>query len=51
MLIDTHLHLDGSDEKIKKIVDRALENDVKYLIVSGSDREDNKFNTKFLIFL
>lgn len=48
MLIDTHLHLDGSDEKIKKIVDRALENDVKYLIVSGSDREDNKFNTKLV---
>ena len=46
MLVDTHCHLVNEDYNIDEIIRRAGENDVKYLIVGGSDREDNKLNLK-----
>lgn len=40
MLIDTHLHLSKDDyEDIDLIIKRALDNNVKYLIVSGCDKK------------
>ncbi len=47
MLIDTHLHL-SEYKDISKVIDRAIKNDVKYLIVSGSDFSDNKWNMSLL---
>lgn len=47
MLIDTHLHL-NSFKDVRKVIRDAKEKDVNYLIVSGSDKIDNKFNTLLL---
>ena len=44
MLIDSHLHLVNEDYNIAKVIKRANDNGVKYLIVSGSDRVDNFLN-------
>lgn len=44
MLIDTHLHLDDYGLDIDKVVNRAKSVGVNYLIVSGSELSDNKFN-------
>ena len=47
MLIDTHLHLTdiaNEDDNIANIIKRAVDNDVKYLVVGGAEREDNYFN-------
>lgn len=48
MLIDSHCHLVNEDYNIDEIIEKAKENDVKYLIVSGSERDDNKLNIKLL---
>ena len=48
MLIDTHLHLFNEDYDIDEVISRAKDAGVKYLIVSGSDLVDNKFNEKLL---
>ncbi len=48
MLIDTHLHLFNEDYDIDEVISRAKAAGVKYLIVSGSDLVDNKFNEKLL---
>lgn len=48
MLIDTHLHLFNEDYDIDEVISRAMDAGVKYLIVSGSDLVDNKFNEKLL---
>lgn len=48
MLIDTHLHLFNENYNIDEVVSRAKDAGVKYLIVSGSDLVDNKFNEKLL---
>lgn len=47
MLIDTHLHL-NSFKDVQKVIRDAKEKDVNYLIVSGSDKIDNKFNIGLL---
>ena len=47
MLIDSHCHLDEYKD-IDKVVNDAIKNNVKYLIVSGSSLEDNEFNIKLL---
>lgn len=38
MLIDTHLHM-NNDANIENIIKEAYANDVKYLIISGCDKE------------
>ena len=48
MLIDTHCHLVNEDYDIENVVKRANDAGVKYLIVSGSDKEDNRLNMKLL---
>lgn len=48
MLIDTHLHLIGYDYDIEEIIKKAKDNDVKKLIVSGADIEDNFLNIETL---
>lgn len=48
MLIDTHLHLFNENYNIDEVISRAKDAGVKYLIVSGSDLVDNKFNEKLL---
>jgi TatD DNase family protein len=44
MLVDSHCHLVNEDYDIKAVVNRAVDAGVKYLIVGGSEREDNKLN-------
>lgn len=44
MLIDTHLHLDDDGLDIDEVINRAKSVGVNYLIVSGSELSDNKFN-------
>lgn len=48
MLIDSHCHLVNEDYDIDDVIKKASENGVKYLIVSGSEREDNILNMKLL---
>ena len=48
MLIDTHLHLVDSDYNIDEVINRARNNGVNKLIVSGSDLNDNFLNIKVL---
>lgn len=48
MLIDSHLHLVNEDYDIDEVIKRANDNDVKYLIVSGSDMIDNFLNIEML---
>ena len=48
MLIDSHCHLINEDYNIDEVINNAKENDVKYLIVSGSDQEDNRKNIELL---
>ncbi len=48
MLIDTHCHLVNEDYDIENVVKRANDAGVKYLIVSGSDKEDNRLNMTLL---
>ena len=50
MLIDTHLHLidQDYDYDIDKIIERANNNNVNKLIVSGAEIEDNFLNIKHL---
>ena len=48
MLIDTHLHLVDCYKNMEDVIKRAIDNNVKYLIVSGSDLSDNKENLKLL---
>ena len=48
LLFDSHCHLVNEDYNIDEIIEKAKENDVKYLIVSGSERDDNKLNIKLL---
>lgn len=44
MLIDTHTHLNTErfNENYQEVIDRALNNDVKVMIVVGFDKETNK---------
>ena len=48
MLIDSHCHLVNEDYDIKEVIENARNNEVNYLIVSGSNREDNKLNLELL---
>lgn len=56
MLIDTHLHLANEDYDIEKVMENAENNNVKYLILGGTDKKDNidsielskKYNNIFL---
>lgn len=48
MLIDTHLHLFNENYNIDEVISRAKDAGVKYLIVSGSDLVDNRFNKELL---
>ena len=48
MLIDTHCHLVNEDYEIDQVIKNAIDNDVKYLIVGGSEREDNRLNMDLL---
>lgn len=48
MLIDTHLHLLDCDNDIDDIVNEAVNNNVKYFIVAGTNVEDNFKNIKIL---
>ena len=48
MLIDTHCHLVNEGYIIEKVIKRASDTGVKYLIVSGSNKEDNKLNMELL---
>ena len=48
MLIDSHCHLVNEDYDIDDVIKKASENGVKYLIVSGSEREDNILNMELL---
>ncbi len=43
MLVDTHVHLNSHkfDENLKEVINRALNNDVKTMIVVGFDKETN----------
>ena len=43
MLVDSHCHLDEYSD-IKKIIKNASNNNVDYLIASGSEKKDNEFN-------
>ena len=47
MLIDSHCHLDEEND-IESVIKRAKEAGVNYLIVSGSNFEDNAFNMKII---
>jgi TatD DNase family protein len=44
MLIDTHVHLNSHKfkENLVEVIDRAVKNDVKMMIVVGFDKETNK---------
>ena len=48
MLIDSHCHLVNEDYNIDEVIDRAINADVKYLIVGGSERDDNKLNMQLI---
>ena len=48
MLIDSHCHLVNEDYNIDDVINRSINSDVKYLIVGGSEREDNKLNMKLI---
>ena len=48
MLIDTHCHLVNEDYDIDQVIKNAIDNGVKYLIVGGSEREDNRLNMELL---
>lgn len=48
MLIDTHCHLVNEDYDIDRVIKNAVDNGVKYLIVGGSEREDNRLNMDLL---
>ena len=48
MLIDSHCHLVNEDYDIDEVIERAKIAGVNYLIVSGSEREDNKMNMSLL---
>ena len=48
MLIDSHCHLVNEDYDIDRVIKNSIENDVKYLIVSGAEVEDNKLNMELL---
>lgn len=48
MLIDSHLHLVNEGYDIDKVVKKACEMDVDYLIVSGSEVLDNRLNMDLL---
>lgn len=48
MLIDTHCHLVNEDYDIDRVIKNAVDNGVKYLIVGGSEREDNRLNMELL---
>ena len=43
-MIDSHCHLVNEDYDIEDVINRAKEVGVNYLIVGGSEREDNKLN-------
>lgn len=47
MLIDSHCHMDEYKD-IDKVIKNASDNNVDYLVVSGSTKEDNEFNIKLL---
>ena len=47
MLIDSHCHLDQYDD-IDKVIENSINNNVKYLIVSGSEKKDNEFNMNLI---
>ena len=48
MLIDTHVHLNSHqfEENVDEVIKRALENDVKIMIVVGFDHKTNKQNAQ-----
>ncbi len=46
MLIDTHLHLANEDYDIDKVIKEANNNNVKILILGGTDKNDNIDNIK-----
>ena len=48
MLIDSHCHLVNEDYNIDAVINRSINSGVKYLIVGGSEREDNKLNMKLI---
>ena len=48
MLIDSHCHLVNEDYDIDDVIENAKNNGVKYLIVSGSEKEDNILNMELL---
>lgn len=48
MLIDSHCHLVNEGYNIDDIINRANNAGVKYLIVSGSERNDNKLNLELI---
>lgn len=48
MLIDSHCHLVNEDYDIDSVINNAKEKEVEYLIVSGSEREDNSLNIGLL---
>ena len=48
MLVDTHCHLVNEDYDIDQVIKNAINNDVKYLVVGGSSREDNRLNLELL---
>lgn len=48
MLIDSHCHLMDDDQDLDSIIKRAVQAGVNYLIVSGSERDDNEYNTKLV---
>ena len=43
MLVDTHVHLNSEkfDNNLKEVIERALNNDVKTMIVVGFDKKTN----------
>ena len=46
-MIDTHFHLPFNLEEFDNIISEALDNEVKYFILGGSDIENNKNNISF----
>lgn len=48
MLIDSHCHLADEGYSIDDVINRANDNGVNYLIVSGSDRYDNQLNIELV---
>ena len=48
MLIDSHCHLVNEDYDIDEVIERAKKAGIQYLIVSGSEKEDNKLNMELL---